>query len=417
MFASIQNFFSYHWQRKLLAVFMATLIWIFVHESILSTKIISDVPIRIINIPQDKIVLGTLPSGYLNQRISLVIKGTKNVIEELEPGDVEVELDASAHSEGEWPVQISKYNLVSFNPSIDLIKNIQTVSHPDFLLKISPMETLSIPISIPPPLGELAENMEYLEIWPPELEQVLTGPKDELRKLKKKGLLLQFDLSHISETEFENLAPAPGSAILDEVVFIIPEKWKRVDIPYRETTESINDPNAKDLRIVFLRKKLLPIKHKIPIQISFSLATSSKWNPANLSLTPGPFVTKSPEGIYYLTTHLLAREVSSSFLNLISDHLMMSIMPSQEIETHLPWTISVIGREDLENQYVKEHMKPYLEHTTLSPALLQSKEEMFRKRFRSYLQRITFYISPEKKFDPLINIENNHIIIGQLCAS
>src|SRR5271154_7194218 len=96
------SFFFHNWQRKILALLTAIIIWIFVSHSIQETKTIANVPIRIVNLPSDKTVLGITPNGILTRRISLALTGTKDVIEDLETGDVEVLLDASLANSDQW---------------------------------------------------------------------------------------------------------------------------------------------------------------------------------------------------------------------------------------------------------------------------------------------------------------------------
>ena len=85
----IRRMFLHNWQRKLVAVLTAIVIWLFVNHSINETKTIFNVPIRIINLPPDKTIPGLLPNGMLSRRITLTLTGAKDVIEEMEPGDLE----------------------------------------------------------------------------------------------------------------------------------------------------------------------------------------------------------------------------------------------------------------------------------------------------------------------------------------
>ncbi len=112
----IKNLFLQNWQRKLVALLAALVVWILVNHSITDTKTLSNVPIRVVNLPPDKTILGMMPNGMLAKRITLTVSGSKEIVDELEPGDVEVVLDASQTDENEWVVQITRKNLVSLNP-------------------------------------------------------------------------------------------------------------------------------------------------------------------------------------------------------------------------------------------------------------------------------------------------------------
>ncbi len=184
----ITKLFIDNWPRKLLSILAALIIWLVVNQSITDTKIIRNVPIRIVNLPLDKTITGLLPNGILNKRITLTLSGTKDVIDELEPGDLEVLIDASSIDHAEWIVQITKKNLISLNPSIDLHNHITQVSNNEFVIKISRLITAKVPITINKPVGEPPQGYEYLDIWPQRLQQTITGPEGKSKKYGKMGL-------------------------------------------------------------------------------------------------------------------------------------------------------------------------------------------------------------------------------------
>lgn len=136
----IYNLFFHQWQRKLMALVTALIIWVFVNYSITSSKTIPSVPIRVINLPPDKTIPGLLPNGFLSKRISLTLSGTRDIIDQVEPGDVEVILDIS-HLPSDGIAQITKKNLISLNPNINLSKHVTSVSHPEFVIKLDPILT------------------------------------------------------------------------------------------------------------------------------------------------------------------------------------------------------------------------------------------------------------------------------------
>ncbi len=133
----ISRIFIKHWQRKLVALLIAIIVWMVVSQSIITTKTIHAVPIRIINVSANKSIEGLLPNGFLSQRITLNLSGSKEVIDHLEPGDIEVLLDATDKT-SPWVVHITKKNLISLNPDIDLIHHITQISHTEFILKLVP---------------------------------------------------------------------------------------------------------------------------------------------------------------------------------------------------------------------------------------------------------------------------------------
>lgn len=131
-----------HWQRKLVAILVAVIVWFIVSESIMTTKTIHSVPVRVINLPANKTIEGLLPNGFLSRRITLTLTGSKEIIDQLEPGDLEILLDAAGQS-NDWIVHISGKNLLSLNPEIDLTRHITQISHPEFALKLVPVNSNS----------------------------------------------------------------------------------------------------------------------------------------------------------------------------------------------------------------------------------------------------------------------------------
>ena len=122
----MNSFFFHQWQKKLVALFIASLLWIFVNQTIITTKTISSVPVRIVNLPNDHTVIGLLPNGFLNKRMTLTLTGTKDIIDFLEPGDLEVVVDVS-NQPTEGALNITKKNLISLNPDINLSHHINAV--------------------------------------------------------------------------------------------------------------------------------------------------------------------------------------------------------------------------------------------------------------------------------------------------
>ena len=281
----ITKLIFHNWQRKIVALITALIIWLFVNNSIIETKTISNIPIRVYNLPPDKTILGLLPNGFLSKRITLTLSGTKDVIEDLEPGDLEVLLDASTATQENWIVQISKKNLVSLNPSIDLSDHITQVSHPEFVVKLSNLITAKVPINILPPKGEPPQGYEYLDFWPQKLVQNLSGPEEEIKLLKAQGLDIEFDLSEITKADLDVLRNQRSNIHNDEVSYNVPNKWKQVSIPFHNfAREEINDPDAQNLHIDFLRKDFLSINRELPIRVYYPMEYSDTINPGTYSL-------------------------------------------------------------------------------------------------------------------------------------
>ncbi|MGZ3733083.1 MAG: CdaR family protein, partial [Parachlamydiaceae bacterium] len=353
----IIQFFLHNWQRKLLALVTAIILWFFVSHSITEIKVIRNVPIRISNLPSDKTVVGLLSNGLLNRRINLTLTGAKDVIEEIEPGDLEVNIDASAIDHNDWIVQINKKNLRSLNPAIDLSNNINSVSHSDFVIKLNRLTTAKVPIHILPPKGEAPEGYEFLDIWPQQLMQTLSGPEEEIERLKAKGLEITFDLNDISKAELDTLKGPQQGGNNNEISFSIPYDWKQVEVPFRNhLPEEINDSDAQNLRIDFLRLEFLPIDRQLPIHVFYPTKNLSELNPASTSIASGNYVVSS-KGVSLFARPLYVKNVSRLFLNVIRDYLEITIIASSKNESEiLPWDFEVVTPHDLEDTYVAYQM-------------------------------------------------------------
>lgn len=401
----IYRLFIHNWQRKLLAALSAIVIWFFVNHSIIETKTIPGVPIRIVNLPSDKTILGLLPNGILSKRITLTLTGSKDVIQELEPGDLEVLIDATMIDHDDWIVQISKKNLVSLNPLLDLAHNITQVVSSDHVIRLRKLMTEQIPVTILSPKGNPPTGYEFLDIWPQQLTQTLSLAEEEIQALKEKGLELQFNLDDISKADLDAIKSSHLNFQNDEISFPVPEKWKSVIISCRNNAiEDLNDPDALNLRIDFLRQELLPIKNEIPIGIFYPLKNSSTVNPENYRLEIADPV-KSKNNIPVFIVPLFARNVSRLFLDTIRGNIQINIIAAPKAERNfLLWSVQVIDPKSLEDNYIA-----FLTTNNANTTMTKTREEMLRKRFRDYLKELTLYTSPDRKLHIESSIEGSSI--------
>lgn len=404
---SIMRLFLYQWQKKLLALLIAFIIWFLVAQNITSTKVLPSVPIRVINLPVDKIVQGLLPNGFLSKRTTLTITGTKDVVDRLEPGDVEILLDVS-NVPNEGVMQISKKNLVSLNPNVNLLRHVTSVSHPEIVVKMHSLLTEKIPVTIHKPTGSPPDGYTFLDIWPTELVQTVTGSRDLVLNLKNKGLDLTFNLNEITVEDLEKLSELQQGPYDSEVSFYVPEQWKKVIVPLQiNFTEPLNDPEAKNLQINFLRNELIPAKGDIPLGVFYPIKYSASINPVTHKLAEGPFV-KSENHIPVLKIPLFAKNVSKLFMDVVKDHLQITVVaaPKQDRET-LEWAIDLVNYPHLEDTYVA-----FLLSSGKAPGTSNNKlkrEKYFRKRFRRYMQDLAFYLSGGQPIVPEITLNDKDI--------
>ncbi len=403
--------FVENWPRKLVALAAALVIWMFVNNSIIDTKMLPNVRIRIVNLPADKTVIGMMPNGFLSKRVNLTLSGTKDIIDEIEPGDLEVALDASTADQNEWVVNITKKNLVSLNPDIDLAQHITQVEHSEFVIKLSRLITAKVPINILQPTGEPPPGYEYLDFWPQRLNQTVSGPEEEIQKLKAKGLDVTFDLNDITREELESIKSSQGNFHDDEIRYLIPNKWKTVSIPFQNNlAESINDPESQSLRIYFLRKQTLPIDQYLPLALYFPMSTSDKLNPDSCKIIPGKFV-EFKNNIPLFTIPLYVKDVSRLFLSIIRDNLQIALIAAPHKEREfLEWSLEVINASEMEDTYLA-----FLVNNLTggkSGALPKRREMLIRERFRKYLQRLKLYTAPDQKLNIESVLENGKVSIA-----
>lgn len=388
----VATLFLRNWPQKAVALLAAIILWFFVSQSIMETKAIPSVPIRVINIPSDHTILGLMPNGILNKRLTLTLTGTKDVIEDLEPGDLEVVVDASIIDHSDWVLRISKNNLLSLT-STDLPKHINSLSHSEYVIKIRPMVTERIPVNLLSPVGEPPPGYEFLGIWPQKLDHTYSGAEEEIQQIKTKGLEFQFDLSRISKAELDSLASAES----DEITYYLPSSWKRLDIPCKvRTVEELNDPEAKDLQIDLLKKQVYPIETDVPIRVFYPPFDQDRINPATYPLAINGAVSLK-QGITVFTPKLYVHDVTREFLNIIQDHLEIVITASSHYGKHEPlkWSIDIINPHELEEKYVASlfELHPRLQHN--NPQIVKERSKVYRQRFREYMEKFELYTSPD----------------------
>lgn len=387
----VSKFFFNNWQRKLLALLGGLVIWLFVNSSITDTKTIPNVPIRITNLPPDKTIVGLLPNRLLSKRVTLTLSGSKDVIQELEPGDLEVLLDVSSADSDEWVAQITKKNLVSLNPSIDLLHYVTQVEHPKFVLKLSPVVTAKIPITVLNPVGEAAKGYEFLDVWPQKLIQTVSGSEEEIQLLKEKGLEVVFNLNEISKEDLDQILSSQDS--IEEVSFPVPEKWKQVVI--NSSIEQIDDLEAKKLRIDFLRKQWLPLGQEIPIRVFYPLNSSKTINHLTHPLALNEKIQKRNEATV-LAQPIYVQNVSRFFLEMIRSNVEITIIAAPVSEgQELYWSLDVVDAKKLEKKFVAH----FLSKSTLDAKESKNKETILRNRFQNYLKRLVPYVSFENKLE------------------
>jgi len=406
----LEKLFVENWQRKLLSLFLAVIIWFMVNQSLITSRTISNIPIRIINIPTGKTVVDLQSNGVLAKRQTLTIVGNKTVLEEMNANDLEIVIDAQGQ-QGEWIASISRRNLTSLNPGIDISDGISRVSAASVFIRLTKLVTEKIPVFVVQPIGEAPKTYQFIDVWPYKLSLTVSGSEEVVKRLKAKGVRLTLDLSNITKAELDALSTRPGTSHSDEVSFFVPEQWKRVSIPLlSETPIEIDDPEAKNLRIDFTRVSLIPVNSKIPVSLYFPTETLSSFNPQSVALTTSSIVEKT-KGLYLFNLPLYAKGVPPHFVRIVEQMIEMTVTVEPN-NRNLLWSVEFINPRLLEDRYVSLMMSEVAEDE-YKELLPLAREEHLRNRFRNYMNRFRLYKSNDERLNLDVQLEKGKVSIEE----
>ncbi len=412
----LRKIFLEHATRKVFALFAAVIIWYIADHSITTTRVFTRVPIRIVNLPPEMTVRGLMPNGILDRKLTLTITGIKDTLNQLEPGDFEVVIDASDKGM-EWVVQIGKKNLVSLNPDINLIHNITSVSHHEFVIKLSRLITERIPIYISPPKGEPPEGYQFLDVWPQKLTHVVSGPEEDVKELQSKGIELSFHLNEISKEDLDSLK-SENALQTDEVSYLVPESWKKVAIPFlNNIKQEINGPEARYLRIDFLRKEMFPLEKELPMYVFYPLAQNKVINPLTCPLIPNGWIVNR-NGNFIVNKPLFVKNVSRLFLDVVRERIEIVLIASKPLQNEsLKWAIQFIDSQALEDAYIASILSEGKEGDSSTTAGQKAhraqRERYFRARFQEYMQEFQLFLSKDLPLNVNAHIEGQGIIVDE----
>ena len=410
--------FIQHWPRKLLAILLATVTWFLVNHSLTSTRTINNIPVRIINIPPGKTVEGLQANNRLAKKLNVTLVGNKNVLDELTPYDFEIVLDAQGRPD-EWIAILSTKNIVSLNPEIDIATGIKRIYHPNLLIRMTTVVTDKIPVIVTQPIGEAPRGYQFVDVWPYRLFVSVTAPEAVIKQLKIKEQRITFNLSDISKAQLDALAYLNEEESSDVVSFPIPDQWKQLLIPsLSENPVEINDPQAKLLRIDFIRCKSLPIGSPIPITLYFPLDFAQKFNPTNVTLGIDSLV-KDVNNISLITQSLYATGTDQLFLEIVRTMMQIVVIVAPKSDKQLlDWSIQFINPRHLENIYVASLMSD-VSDADIRPMHPPLREEYLRNRFRSYMNNLQLFKADESKFELIARLKEHvvHIEEAQFTSS
>lgn len=406
----LKRIFIENWLRKLISVVLAMITMFVVSQSLTSTKTISSIPIRIINIPEGKTVDGIQSNGFLNRRVTLTLTGNKSVLEDLNANDLEVVIDASTRT-SEWIETITKKNLISLNPEINISRSINRVFPKNFIIKIRKLSSEKVPVIITQPIGEPPKGYQFLDVWPYKLYVTIEGPEDVLKKLKSRGIKLTFNLNDISKSELDDLKISSVHSKSDVVSYYVPAQWKEVDVSSISPNPiEINDPDAKFLRIDFLKSELIPLNFPIPVSFYLPPPYNSSINPQKLHIQSSDII-ENRNGLKLLNLPLSAKGTSELFIEIIKDMIEIVVLVTPKAE-HLDWSLQFINSPMLENKYLST-VSSDVSGEEVSELQPQRREEYLRNRFRNYMNRLQLFKQNDKKLNLSATLQGNTIIITE----
>lgn len=408
----LKTLFTKDWHRKALAIILAILIWFLINKSLIVTKTVLNVPVKIENIPPGKTVEGLQPNGFLNRKINITVTGNKQLLEDITTNDLEVVFDATGH-QGEWIATIQKKNLHSDNPNLNLSQGISKVSEQNFIIKLTKLVTEKIPIIITKPIGEAPRGYQFIDVWPYRLHVTVSGPEDVVKTLKARGVTLSFNLNDIPSQKLDELEGISTKDYSDVVSYFIPNQWKEISLPLLSPTPiEINDPQARFLRIDFVRYEILKLDFPIPVSLYFPPNTANVINPLKATLTSNQIV-ENRNGIKMITEPLYVKGVSNLFVDIIKDMVEIAIVVKPNGDECLEWSTQFINSRALENRYIR-NIQSDVSDEELREMQPQVREEYLRNRFRNYMNRFQLYKSTNEPFNICPKIQGNSITITEV---
>lgn len=410
----LYKLFVDHWTRKLISAVLAVVIWLVVNQTLTSTRHISNIPIRVIHLPEGKTVEGIQPNGRLAKKLSLTLVGNKSVIEELSPSNLEVVMDASDKPD-EWLVEVTKKNLISLNPEIDINTSITKAYHPNFVVRMTKLVTDQLSIVVTTPSGDAPPGYRLLGAWPSRLSLSVRGPEEVIKQLKRKEQRLTLNLSDITKQQLDDIAVKSSSS--GAVSFFVPEEKKHIRIPtLSDAPLEINGEEAKALRIDFAKCNLQPLQTLIPCSLVFPQEVLKQVDPNTILVYPSPLL-QFIKHVPFISHPLYANGVDELFLETVKEQLQIAIIvtPSSERKA-LDWSIQFINAKSLEDRYVATLISDVSDEDarTIQPA---QREEYLRNRFRSYMQNFALFNADDSEFGLSIFIHNDRIDITEKSAA
>lgn len=131
----LDKLFIQNWQRKLISLTLAIIIWLLVNNSLITQKTYKNVRVRVANVPKGMTVQGLSPEGFLEQKITLTIEGHKKFLDDLSQDDIQVVLNAHG-KEKNWVAIVNKNQIVFLNKLANPYPYIRSIDHKPFVVSM-----------------------------------------------------------------------------------------------------------------------------------------------------------------------------------------------------------------------------------------------------------------------------------------
>lgn len=202
----LKDFFVRNWELKLLALFLALVLWILLipEEKTFAEKSLN-VNLELVNLPPDMEVVEK-PITTVN----LKVRARKRIINQLTPDSFQAELDLSKASiyQQEYPLEA---RMVKTPPEVEII----SVSPPYVHLKLEKTRRLEMEV-VPSLIGRPAEGYQIVKVEVIPAKVMVSGPESKI-KPRDKVITSPIDASALTESqtvEVDLILPRPELRLL-----------------------------------------------------------------------------------------------------------------------------------------------------------------------------------------------------------
>ncbi|EDM26726.1 hypothetical protein LNTAR_18805 [Lentisphaera araneosa HTCC2155] len=232
----IVNLFTNDFQRKLIAIFFALLIWFIVNERISKVQTFSGIPITLVN-PNSNIILSKTNQPTAN----IILRGPNKILQSLESKDITVRLTIP---EGVRPGTL-KLLLTEDDITIPHMTQIENIISQTIIVEVDEMREKEVPVRL---LFNNAISDKYRLINTPTIEpktKLINGPSqrlDSINYLTTKPFLIDSsrDKSFVSSVSLS--LPSGIKADFDKVKVIVDIESASKLLPMRRQKLSVMSP-------------------------------------------------------------------------------------------------------------------------------------------------------------------------------